>query len=388
MSPATIAGLTPEFDLHAEIQRLAIRLGTDAGLREQFLRELTGGSGRITSALLATGSSFDYLGLEVVALVHDDDHRRDMLTEVVLSPSVLLPLDLRAAALELLLPLLDDAKVLVTRWKQLVGSPDTDRHLDLLRRDSDGVDHVYDVPVDQNEFVALLTRASETFQADRVDRLLQRVIGNPTSTSREVSPELDAVITANLRAQLLEPTDFIVSWDQVVGTDASGGPLTIAEIAKALLVHPLAKLPGRALRRAAVGFYRTVFGVGGRSIVGLGAGFLYVEHGLTAEPSYVFVGQDAIIGKGVTLDTVGGVVLGRESFVGGGFLPILIHTHKHLRDESDTAASERRRISRTAFVAENGARFPMSEIGLFECADYLDRPEPFPGIRVISIQES
>ncbi|PIH11583.1 hypothetical protein CTJ10_12555, partial [Staphylococcus epidermidis] len=126
-------------------------------------------------------------------------------------------------------------------------------------------------------------------------------------------------------------------------------------------------------------------GIPGRAVVGIGSGFLYVEHGSEAEPSYVHIGQDAIVGKGVTLDTVGGIVLGRESFIGGGFLPLLIHTHKHITSPGASAATERLLISRTGFVADKGARYPMGVVGMFECTDYVNRETPFKGIRVVPI---
>lgn len=78
-------------------------------------------------------------------------------------------------------------------------------------------------------------------------------------------------------------------------------------------------------------------------------------------------------------------MLGGESFIGGGFMPLLIHTHKHIRERGTSAATERLQISRPGFVAEDGARYPMGVVGMFECADYVKQAAPFEGIRVVPI---
>ena len=360
---------------------LAGHIGADRELEALFTEEIAMRSGRMSSAFLAPGSQSDYLALDVLGLVTEPDARRRCLEGVVLSDSPLLPFDLRASALAMHDAAGGSRTDLQLAWAARRRPEDeTPPRVDVVHRDSDGIDHTFDVPLDVDAFADLLMDAARLYQQQRVAALLDRERPHPSTPAAH---PLAVEIARDLEGSPLTPGDFLVPWDQPVATGPDGAALTIAEVAKALLLHPAARLPLRTLRVATVAFYRSVFGIGGRSVVGLGSGFLYVEHGSRAEPSYVYVGQGAIVGKGVTIDTVGGVSLGRESFIGGGFMPLLVHTHKHLRAPGGTAATERLAISTTAFVAEAGARLPLGVLGLIECADHVDDPLPYPGIRVV-----
>lgn len=366
------------------VTQLALAVQKDRALADEFARNLAMEVGRMSSAFLAPSDTAEYLGLEVLDAIERADVRVRCLREVILTSSPLLPLDMRAAALQRYDEAGGARGDLLSSWRKATASlPSVLGQVDLLHRDSDGIDHTFDVPLDAADFADLLLESAQIYQAHRVAMLLQR-----ERVERD-TPEhpLAQGISRHLADSLLDPADFLVPWDRPI-VRRDGSVLTVAEVAKALLLHPAAKLPLTSLRRATVAFYRAVFGIGGRSVVGLGSGFLYVEHGSQALPSYVYVGQGAIIGKGVTIDTVGGVVLGPESFIGGGFIPLLVHTHKHLRGAGESAAAERLRITRTAFVAEAEARLPLGTIGLLECADHIDDPLPYPGIRVVPVDNT
>lgn len=380
--PSHLADAFSPDELADAVTELAGRMSSDRALEEAFTHEVAMRSGRMSSVFLAPGSTTDSLALDVLDQVEDPDVRLRCLRSVVLSDSPLLPLDLRTSALARHDAAGGSRAALQQAWAT-TRTPDDEvpAAVDLLHRDSDGIDHTFDVPVEVGRFATLLFSAARVYQAHRVTALLARV-PEPRVPDVPLHP-LAAEIAADLTGTELVPDDFLVPWDLPVATGPDGEPLTIAEVAKALLLHPAARLPLRDLRVATVAFYRSVFGVGGRSVVGLGSGFLYVEHGSRADPSYVYVGQGAIVGKGVTVDTVGGVALGRESFIGGGFIPLLIHTHKHIRAQGGTAATERLTIQTTAFVAEAGARLPLGVLGLLECADHVGDPLPYPGIKVV-----
>jgi hypothetical protein len=96
------------------------------------------------------------------------------------------------------------------------------------------------------------------------------------------------------------------------------------------------------------------------------------------------MGRDAVIGKGCTIDGVGGAILQQGSFLGGGFMPILIHTHKHIRNAGEPGVAERKRVQPAVFVAMAGARLPMTAIGIFETADFTRSETPYEGILAIA----
>ncbi|WP_346133793.1 hypothetical protein [Lentzea roselyniae] len=184
--------------------------------------------------------------------------------------------------------------------------------------------------------------------------------------------EAERLIAEDVRTSMASPSDYLVPWDQEF-PGVNGTNLTLAELMRIVLMCPEFKLPDTTVRPILVDFYRSVLRTGGRSIVGLAAGVFHVEHGTLSAPSYYYQGRDAILGKGIVIDCVGGAILQEGSFLGGGFMPILIHTHKHIRGSGEAAASERKRIHPCTFVAEAGARFPMHAVGLFETVDYLGK---------------
>ena len=91
------------------------------------------------------------------------------------------------------------------------------------------------------------------------------------------------------------------------------------------------------------------------------------------------------MGKSFYVETCGGAVLLSNSYLGGGFIPILIHTHTHIPQKEMSGISERKNILRCIFLAERGARFPMDKSLLFEAANFIGKKTPFTGISALAL---
>ncbi|MER7015514.1 hypothetical protein ABT324_29115 [Saccharopolyspora sp. NPDC000359] len=229
------------------------------------------------------------------------------------------------------------------------------------------------------ERIDLLRTASELKALEGRYLVAARVLGEPVAAPGTGAERL---IAEDVGTDLVAPSDYLVPWDQEFPNTA-GGDLTLAELMRIALLCPEFKLPDAEVRPVLVDFYRAVLRISGRSIIGLAAGVFHVEHGTMSDPSYYYQGRDSILGKGLVIDCVGGAILQQGSFLGGGFMPILIHTHKHIRKSGEVGAAERKRVLPCLFAAEAGARFPMDAVGLFEAVDYLEQETPYPGIRAI-----
>ncbi|GAA2804304.1 hypothetical protein [Saccharopolyspora taberi] len=328
------------------------------------------------------GERAPYLSLELAAASLDDQHYRAMLAEIVLSTSTAIPYDYRALAAEELVRLgpgefagaLQDV---VDSFEPLpLRSTETKINIP-----TDGIDHLFDIPETAAGRIDLLVAASKLKTLESRYWLASRILGVGEHVG---APETEAqrLIAEDVGTNMIAPSDYLVVWDQEF-PGVHGANLTLAELMRIVLLAPECKLPDTTVRPILVDFYRSVLRISGRSIIGLAAGVFHVEHGTLADPSYYYQGRDAIIGKGCVIDCVGGAILQKGSFLGGGFMPILIHTHKHIRNSSESAAAERKRILPCVFVAETGARYPMHAVGLFESVDYLDKETPYKGIRIL-----
>ena len=206
---------------------------------------------------------------------------------------------------------------------------------------------------------------------------------------KENSYRCDSVVDdiyKDTKSNLISADDYIVLWDQeITFCKNSSYQHTIAEVLRIVLLTNEFQVPDRKIRSEVLAFYRAVLKISGRSIIGLSAGVLYVEHGTTSRPSLFYLGRDSILGKGCIIDGVGGSVILSESFIGGGFMPILIHTHKHIKIEKESAINERKNILSCLFFSSHGSRLPMSAVGLFESADYINKSSPYEGISIFSL---
>jgi hypothetical protein len=343
----------------------------------------------------AAGTDHPYLSLQLAAASLTEEQYRELLAAVVLADSPAVPYDYRAlAAAELgrVGPgeFASDLRAAVAAHKPVQARSWAQK----AALQTDGIDHLFPIPDSTPGRLATLRAASRRKTMETCGRFAERVLAGPAAAPTAdwarptfASAEAAALIRADVAAAYVRPEDYLVRWDEVLGpasTESAG--LTLAEILRMILLCPEFRLPDATIRPAVVDFYRAVLKISGRSIIGLSAGVFHVEHGTAETPSYFYLGRGAVLGKGCVIDCVGGAVLGHESFLGGGFMPILVHSHKHLKDENASAASERKRILPCIVAAAAGARLPMSAVGLFEAADYLDgTPSPYPGIYAIPL---
>ncbi|MFI9645039.1 hypothetical protein ACIHAA_01890 [Streptomyces sp. NPDC052040] len=378
-------------------ERIHHALRDDARARELFAAACCFESPYGESWIHQQGDGSPYLSLELAATALDLTGYRSLLVRIVLSTSASLPYDYRALAAERLLAAgFEDHRALLEEAAADAVSP---RMRDLRAKAlirTDGIDHLFDIPGQVEQRLALLARAAELRTRETRSLLAARVLagglresGNRPEAlaSSHLSARAEQLIAEDTGCDMVDARDYLVPWDQVVPTgEVPGAELTLAELLRIVLLCPEFKLPDATVRPALIAFYRAVLRTSGRSIIGLGAGVFHVEHGTAAYPSYFYLGRDAVLGKGCVVDCVGGAVIQRGSFLGGGFMPILIHTHKHVRAQGEPGVAERKQVLPCVFAAEAGARLPMSAIGLFETADHLDTTvTPFAGIRALPL---
>ncbi|SDT68128.1 hypothetical protein [Actinoplanes derwentensis] len=376
--------------LTAARQILRERLRTDADARTVFTLACTFASPFGESWVHGAGDGSPYLSLELAAATLDEDQYRALLATVVLSDSTTLPYDYRALAAAAL-----GRMGLGVHRAALQEAVDSATPLPMRSIESktmirsDGIDHLFAIPDMVEGRLAILRQAAAAKTAETRVILAARLLGHPgpaAPVSPYMSNEAERLIAEDAANELVRPADYLVPWDQELADDGSGGRLTLAELLRVALLCPEFKLPDVRVRPILIAFYRSVLRVSGRAIVGLGAGVFHVEHGTAAHASYFYLGRDAVLGKGCVIDCVGGAVLQHSSFLGGGFVPLLIHTHKHVRRAGELGTAERKTVLPCVFAAETGARLPMSAVGLYEAADHLDAdPTPFPGIRSLAL---
>nr|WP_232328141.1 hypothetical protein [Kibdelosporangium sp. MJ126-NF4]CEL17837.1 hypothetical protein [Kibdelosporangium sp. MJ126-NF4] len=337
-----------------------------------------------TSWIHGPGDRSPYLSLELAADSLAADRHRSLLADIVLSTSPSIPYDYRALAGDALVRLgvgeYADALRFVVESFEPLASRTIEAKVSVR---TDGIDHLFDIPGTVQGRIDLLVAASRVKTLESRYMLARRILGDDDRAPTAMSAA-QQLIADDVGTTLIAPADYLVPWDQELPGE-NGNRLTLAELMRIVLLCPEFKLPDAKVRPILVDFYRSVLRISGRSIIGLAAGVFHVEHGALATPSYFYQGRGAILGKGCVIDCVGGAILQRDTFLGGGFMPILIHTHKHIRGSGDSGASERKKILPCVFAAEVGARFPMDAIGLFETVDYLGKDAPYQGIRAIPV---
>ena len=92
---------------------------------------------------------------------------------------------------------------------------------------------------------------------------------------------------------------------------------------------------------------------------------------MNPRPSIFCIGRNVILGKSLMIEAYGGIIVGNNAFLGGGFIPIVVHTHKHI-SISDNAVGERKRIVPSLFVVRSGKRLSMEKSELIEVADFFE----------------
>lgn len=385
--------LRPAPDMQAEIMdpesavnMVVSQIKTDDEAATLFTRACRFEAPFTASWIHGRGTRSPYLSLELAAESLEDDRYRALLADIVLSTSTSIPFDYRAMAAEKLAELgpgeyTDSLREVVASYEPL---PARTREAKIAVP-TDGIDHLFDIPDTVTGRLNIVIAASRAKTLESRYLLASRILGIGELVEAPAT-EAERLISEDVRTSMASPSDYLVPWDQEF-PGVNGTNLTLAELMRIVLMCPEFKLPDTTVRPILVDFYRSVLRTGGRSIVGLAAGVFHVEHGTLSAPSYYYQGRDAILGKGIVIDCVGGAILQEGSFLGGGFMPILIHTHKHIRGSGEAAASERKRIHPCTFVAEAGARFPMHAVGLFETVDYLGKETPYQGIRALPHDE-
>jgi hypothetical protein len=368
-------------DRETAVTQIASQIKTDETAATLFTQACRFEPPFAASWIHGRGTRSPYLSLELAAESLDDDRYRALLADIVLTMSTAVPFDYRAIAAEKLAEL--GPGEFAASLKEVVDSfeplPARTREAKIAVP-TDGIDHLFDIPDTVTGRLNLVISASRLKTLESRYLLARRILGIEKAAAP--ATEAERLIVEDAGTSMVSASDYLVPWDQEFPGE-NGTSLTLAELMRIVLMCPEFKLPDVTVRPILVDFYRSVLRTGGRSIIGLAAGVFHVEHGTLSEPSYYYQGRDAILGKGIVIDCVGGAILQEGSFLGGGFMPILIHTHKHIRGKGEAAASERKRVFPCTFVAEAGARFPMSAIGLFETVDYLGKETPYEGIRAL-----
>lgn len=257
-----------------------------------------------------------------------------------------------------------------------------------LRLPTDGIDHLFAMPADLESKLQLLASVTRECTAGQIALLAGRLLraqGWPAPEEEAIAGlrnlEVESMIEGDLSCAFLKGTDYLVPWDRILSCG-----LTFAELSRLLLFSGELHMPSPSPRLELMAAQRACLRTSGRSIIGLKAGTFHVEHGTLAAPSYFYMGRDSALGKGCVIDNIGGAVMLSESFLGGGFMPILIHTHKHRRRAGESAIQERQFITPGVFVALTGHRLPMSCTGILEMTDYLGKNSPYPGMTCWPIQ--
>jgi hypothetical protein len=389
------------------IDALADGLGRRDELWFTAVSELLAGSGGYEySWLLSRGARHPFLIIDILNdMVLSEKIKPDDLSKIILSAlvseSTQATFDLQHHLLDFFvrlgLPLYEaDIGLMVDIIKNAPCSVHKSKESMIFQK-SDGIDHVFPIPSSfekRSEILSLTTlngrlknRAlmlhrllgakSPSFQADYDAASFSKV----NMQTPYLAGEALEFIKADSGSILLDPQDFLAQWTEIV-VDYEGYSYSLAEVLRMVLLDPQSAFPDPLHRKLLGGFYRQCLRISQGAIIGLKAGVFHVEHGSLACPSLVYMGRRSILGKGCIVDGVGGVVLGEEAFLGGGFIPILIHTHKHA---GGAGVNERKSILPAIFLAENSARLPMHSSGIFETYDYILEKSPFKGIRGIKI---
>ncbi|WP_232035600.1 hypothetical protein [Methylomusa anaerophila] len=244
-----------------------------------------------------------------------------------------------------------------------------------LKFPSNEVDHLIDIPKDIKNIFYIFNQAIAYKMEESTVLILSKIINKLQIGNYDLfkvgiySAKGERIIQIDLNNSLINWSDYVVKWDQKVASFGEEN-YSIAELCKICLQLNEFNLPDFSMQFLKSKFYKAVLKISRGVILGLNSGAFIAEH-TTSNPSIFFIGRDVILGKSFMLETNGGIIICSNSFLGGGFIPILIHTHKHIN--STQASLERKRIKLAAFVCEKGARFPMQTSFLFETVDYINK---------------
>jgi hypothetical protein len=329
-------------------------------------------------------------GAHLLLLVLDRfsaEQRTALLADFALSNSLYLPYDLRAAAFASL-GSAPHSTELSDRLAAIAAQP-ARRYKNLALSPSNDIDHNFHIPVERVERDRLLKAAAVTAMRRARARLARRAMGEVESdpAAGDTLAPVRIYVPRNAATRFgdtvsapgMDWRDFLIDWNEVL-VETPEEDYTVAEILRLLLLDSEYHLPGYAQRARAdavhINLLKTFCGV----TIGLKAGVLFVEHGFRPEASFFLISENAILGKSCVVDATGVVLIEAKAFLGGGFSPILIHTHKHTRAGG---ADERKSVAPIGFLARSGARLPMDFVGLLEVMDMT--PDRWPGLERLDI---
>jgi hypothetical protein len=317
----------------------------------------------------------------------DAPARRELLADFALSDNLYIPYDLRAA---LFATLGADAPDGPTRDRlETAAAQEAPAYKNLALSPSNDIDHNFHIPADRTARDELMETAAQASMRRVRARLARRALGaaerdpaagDPLAPARIYAPrDAAARFAATVLAAGMDWRDFLIDWNEVL-VETPEETYTIAEILRLLLLDPEYHLPGHAQRARADAVHLNLLKAFCGATIGLKAGALFVEHGFRPEASFFLLAENAILGKSCIVDATGVVLIEPKAFLGGGFSPILIHTHKHMRGGG---ADERKSVAPTGFRARSGSRLPMDFVGLLEV---MDMPhDRWPGLERMEI---
>lgn len=315
------------------------------------------------------------------------EQRAALLTNFALSDSLYLPYDLRAAAFASLGSAPISTKM-SDRLAAIAALP-ARRYKNLALSPSNDIDHNFHIPAERVDRDRLLEAAAVTAMRRARARLARRAMGEVESdpAAGDTLAPVRIYVPRNATTRFADTVsahgmdwrDFLIDWNEVL-VETQYEDYTVAEILRLLLLDSEYHLPGYAQRALADAVHVNLLKTFCGATIGLKAGVLFVEHGFRPEGSFFLLSENAILGKSCVVDATGVVLIEAKAFLGGGFSPILIHTHKHTRA---SGADERKCVAPTGFLARNGARLPMDFVGLLEVMDMA--PDRWPGLERMEI---
>jgi hypothetical protein len=432
--PATVAAHAVLNNEHSTgAVRALCRLGQDGmrvlehrfpGLRTRLFDALHSNVD-IAADVLACESGFEYSWLHsddpddprgsvaaAILMSVSDGPARSALLRAALSENPMVPFDTRLHAVDRLTILSRNDRdasgpVIQAAIARLRGLARRRRSVDdQLALSGNGIDHAFPIPDLPAGRVALVESAARSaaalISAQVASNLISALVDDVTVSSEDRRlwmdwvegerhpslppplPEICRVVHDDL-GTLATPAEYIVEWDSIVAS-AQGHEYTIAEMLRVCLLGGEFLLPDARTQQAKLSLYRSALRVSRNAIIGLGAGAFCVEHGLMSAPSRFYLGRGATLGKSFMIDTTGDVAIGRSAFLGGGFMPILLHTHKHVGGATTGGVDERKAIRHQSVAISAGARIPMSRSMMIEASDIAEGSVNLPG--VVAVEHS
>ena len=379
------------------------------------------------SWLMSEGIESNYLSIDLckqLLVGSNVGNIKKILLSSILEKETAIPFDFRGNIIELFVELVkngmfefDENDYIRCKEFLFLFNPMGKRTLsEKIKIQTDGVDHLFPLPFKIEEKLEIVRKASfykvneaifndillilneikticKTPLQDNIIRTLddtglkrKKEMLESLYEGQRISDEAFKEIKKDVNCKYRFGRDYVHCWDQfLVKSNNFHYNYTIAELLRLVFLTAEFGLPGLPIRKELLKFYRSVLKISGRASIGLKGGIIYVEHGVNVNPTIFYMGRGSIMGKSFYVETCGGAVLLSNSYLGGGFIPILIHTHTHIPQKEMSGTSERKNLLRCIFLAERGARFPMDKSLLFEAANFIGKKTPFTGISALAL---